>query len=72
MSLEHAPERGEAAQRLAEDLLIGAPAIAAELGVTEAAVYHLHRMKRLPIGKLGKSLIAFRSKLRRAALALAS
>jgi hypothetical protein len=70
MSLEHAPERGEST--LADDLLIGAEAIAAELGVTEAAVYHIHREKRLPIGKLGKNLIAFRSKLRRAALALAS
>lgn len=37
MSLEHAPERGELT--LADDLLIGAEAIAAELGVTEAAVY---------------------------------
>jgi hypothetical protein len=72
MSLEHAPERGESAQSLADDLLIGAPKIAKELGVTEAAVYHLHRKKRLPIGKLGKNLIASRSKLRRAALALAS
>jgi hypothetical protein len=53
-------------------LLIGAPRIAAFLGVNEAAVYHLHRKKRLPIGKLGKNLIASRSKLRRAALALAS
>jgi predicted transcriptional regulator len=71
MSLEHAPERDESArEKLADDLLIGAPAIADELGVTEAAVYYLYRMKRLPIGKLGKNLIATRSKLRRATHAL--
>jgi hypothetical protein len=57
-------------EKLADDLLIGAAAIAAELGVTEDAVYHIHRMKRLPIGKLGKNLVATRSKLRRAAHAL--
>jgi len=71
MSLEHAPERNER-ESLADDLLIGAEAIAAELGVSEAAVYHLHRKKRLPIGKLGKNLVALRSKLRRAAIALAA
>jgi hypothetical protein len=50
--------------------LIGAGAIADFLGVTEAAVYHLHKKRRLPIGKLGKNLIASRSKLRRATHAL--
>jgi hypothetical protein len=59
-------------EKLADDLLIGARLIAAELGVSEDAVYHLHRKKRLPIGKLGKNLIASRNKLRRAALTLAS
>jgi hypothetical protein len=54
------------AERLADDLLIGVHAISAELGVNEHAVYYLHRMKRLPIGKLGKNLIASRAKLRRA------
>jgi hypothetical protein len=57
-------------ERLADDLLVGAAAIAHELGVTEEAVYYLHRMKRLPIGKLGKNLFASRSKLRRATQAL--
>jgi hypothetical protein len=74
MSLEHAPQRddGKPLQApLADDLLIGAAAIAQELGRNKAAVYHLHRTRRLPIGKLGKNLIASRSKLRRAALALA-
>jgi hypothetical protein len=56
--------------RLADDLLRGAPAIADFLGTTNAAVYHIHRKGHLPIGKLGKSLIAFRSELRRAAQAL--
>jgi hypothetical protein len=56
--------------RLAEDLLWGALAIADYLGTTRAAVYHMHRNKRLPIGKSGKTLIAFRSGLRRAAQAL--
>lgn len=71
MSLEHAPGRDEAARaKLADDLLIGAPAIADELGTSVAAVYYLHRTHRLPIGKLGKNLIASRTKLRRAANAL--
>ena len=58
--------------KLADDLLIGALAIAQELGVTVPAVYHMVRKRRLPIGRLGKNLIASRSKLRRAALSLAS
>ena len=59
-------------QRLAEDLLVGAPAIAAELGVDVHAVYYIFKKRRLPIGKLGKNLIASRSGLRRAAKALTS
>jgi hypothetical protein len=57
-------------QKLADDLLLGARAIADELGLDEHAVYYLAKMKRLPIGKLGKNLIASRTTLRRAALAL--
>ena len=53
-------------ERLADDLLIGAPAIAAELGTNIAAVYYLAKTKKLPIGRLGKNLIASRKKLRRA------
>lgn len=74
MSLEHAPQRDNSKPlqaTLAEDLLIGAAAIGQELGRKKAAVYHLHRTRRLPIGKLGKNLIASRRELRRAALALA-
>jgi hypothetical protein len=69
MSIE---ETTKQAERLADDLLIGAPAIAAELGVEVAAVYYIFKKKRLPIGKFGKNLIASRSKLRRATLTLAS
>ncbi len=57
-------------ERLADDLLIGAPAIAAELGRSESQVYYLAKTKRLPIGRLGKNLVALRSKLRGAAKAL--
>lgn len=60
------------ADRLADDLLFGAQAIAEELGVKPHVVYYLAKTRRLPIGRLGKNLIASRSKLRRAALALAS
>jgi hypothetical protein len=71
MSLEHSPAR-DTDDKLADDLLIGAPAIANYLGVKETAVYHLHKKKRLPIGKLGKNLIASRRKLDRAAQDLTS
>jgi hypothetical protein len=76
MSLEHSPAvegSGQLADnrgKLADDLLMGAPAIAEFLGTTDAAVYHIRRKGRLPIGKLGKTLIAFRSELRRAAQAV--
>ena len=56
--------------RIRDDLLIGADAIAAELGVTVQVVYYFARKKKLPIGKLGKNLIASRTKLRRALAAL--
>jgi len=57
-------------ERLADDLIVGCPAIARELGLKPAAVYHLAKMRRLPIGRLGRNLIASRKKLRRAAEAL--
>jgi hypothetical protein len=59
-------------ERIADDLLVGCSAIARELGLKPSAVYYLARMKRLPIGRLGRNLIASRKKLRRAAEALAS
>lgn len=53
-------------ERLADDLLYGAQAIAKELGVTPMQVYHMARLKRLPIGHIGKNLIASRRQLQRA------
>jgi hypothetical protein len=55
--------------RIADDLLIGAAAIAEELGVEIHQIHYLYRMKRLPIGRLGKHYIASKKKLRNAALA---
>ena len=57
---------------LRDDLLFGAQAIAEELGVTKQIVYHYVRTKRLPIGRIGKNLIASRTKLRRAIGSLTS
>jgi hypothetical protein len=60
----------EPRQRIADDLIIGAPAIAEELGTTQRQVYHLAATKRVPIGRWGKRLFAFRSELLRAVKAL--
>lgn len=51
---------------LADDLLIGADAIATELGMTKYMVYRSYRENLLPISKFGKALVASRSKLRQA------
>jgi hypothetical protein len=59
-------------QELADDLLKGARAIGAFLGVPPSAVYHIAKTKRMPIGKLGKDLFASKAKLRRAAAQLTS
>jgi hypothetical protein len=56
--------------RVADDLLVGASAIAEELGVSVRTVYWFRQHQRLPIRKLGKNLIASRNQLRRAAKAL--
>jgi hypothetical protein len=53
-------------ERLADDLLIGAKAIAEELGIEPVQVYYLVKTKKLPIGKMGRDLIASRAKLKRA------
>jgi hypothetical protein len=60
------------AGRVADDILLGASAIADELGVNVRAVYLLKQTGRLPIRKLGKNLVASRTQLRRAAKALTS
>ena len=57
-------------ERIADDVLIGARAIAEEIGEDENCIYYLHKTQRLPIGKLGKNLIATRTGLRRALRAL--
>ena len=57
-------------ERLADDLLSGGPEIAAYLGCPLREVYHLAKTTRLPIGRLGRQLIASRGQLRRAAKAL--
>lgn len=51
---------------LSEDLLTGAPAIAEYTGWTLRRVYHLVRMKQLPIKKVGGTLIARKSELNKA------
>jgi hypothetical protein len=56
-------------ERLADDLLIGAQAIADELGVEPHQVNYIFKTKKLPIGKMGKQYIASKKQLRRAALA---
>lgn len=45
------------------DLLYGGPAIADYLGLTEDAVYHLARQKRIPTFRMGRTVCARRSTL---------
>jgi hypothetical protein len=63
-------EAAKQADRLADDLLDGGAEIAEFLGTNVREVYHLAKTQRLPIGRLGRKLIASRSQLRRAAKAL--
>jgi len=56
--------------RVADDWLDGGAEIAAFLGRPVREIYHLHRTKRLPIGKLGRKLVGSRRQLSRAAKAL--
>jgi hypothetical protein len=63
-------EAARQADRLADDLLNGAAEIAEFLGTNTREIYWLARTKRLPIGRLGRKLIASRAQLRRAAKAL--
>ena len=57
-------------ERLADDLLFGARAIGEEIGESEDVVYYLKKTGALPIGKMGKTLIASRSGLPQAIHAL--
>jgi hypothetical protein len=68
--MTHPGETEISRERLADDLLIGGQAIADELGIALHDLYYIAKTKRLPIGRLGKNLIASRAKLRRAASAL--
>jgi hypothetical protein len=63
-------EAAKQSETLAADLLNGGAEIAAFLGCNTREVYHLHKTGRLPIGRLGRKLIASRNQLRRAAKAL--
>jgi hypothetical protein len=45
------------------DLLYGVPAIAAFLGITPAAVYHLAAQRRIPTFKVGKTVCARRARI---------
>jgi len=63
-------QAAQQADRLADDLLNGAGEIAEFLGTNPREVYWLAKTKRLPIGRLGRKLIASRNQLRRAAKAL--
>jgi hypothetical protein len=71
----------DSAERPSDDFVLGAAAIVKHLhsegltDVTEDNVYYFYRKRLLPIGKIGKTYIASKSKLtrelRRAAKALA-
>jgi hypothetical protein len=59
------PEAAKQADRLADDLLNGAAEIAEFLGTNAREVYLLAQTKRLPIGRLGRKLIASKRNLAR-------
>jgi hypothetical protein len=56
--------------RVGDDLLIGATAIAVEMNMSESEIYYARKKRLLPIGKLGSLLIASKHQLRRAARAI--
>lgn len=45
------------------NLLYGAGAIAAHLGMTATQVYHLHKISNLPTFKIGSKVCAHKAKL---------
>ena len=51
-------------EKLADDLIVGAKAIAVELGMTERQVFYAAEIHQLPIFKLGKKLAVRRTTLR--------
>jgi hypothetical protein len=71
MSLEKSEdERAAERSPVLDDMLKGAREIAAYAGETESAIYHIVKTKKKPladvIGKVGKDLISFKSKIDRA------
>jgi hypothetical protein len=52
-------------ERLGDDLIVGVPSIAAELGWPVARVYHAIAHDRLPHTRLGRRIIASRRALKR-------
>jgi hypothetical protein len=51
--------------QLADDVLFGAEAIAAELGISVRKAFHLLESKHLPATKVGRTWTSTRSRLRR-------
>lgn len=49
--------------QISEDLIFGADAIAAFLGMDRRQVYHAHQMEHLPIFRIGSTLCARKSTL---------
>jgi hypothetical protein len=63
------PETESQTDRIGDDLLIGAIAIADELRVKPHQVNYIYKTRKYPIRKFGKQYIASKKKLRSAALA---
>ena len=61
--MEMDKEPAKQADRPADDLLNGGREIAEFLGTSVREVYHLHATQRLPIGRLGRKLIASKRRL---------
>jgi hypothetical protein len=64
-------ETNPQADRIGDDVLLGALAIAEELRCEPHQVNYIFKTKKLPIGKFGKQYIASRKKLRAAMQACA-
>ena len=62
MSQDHSTNGGSAAN-LADDLLVGAPAIAKYTGLKERTVYYAHKTRALPTFNFGTSIAARKSEL---------
>ncbi len=56
----------ETKPKLADDLLLGGRAIAEELGINEDKLHYWIKKGRIPVGHIGKTMIARRSELQKA------